>query len=327
VPANLGPLYHVAEQRYREAITNEERLAALEEMMATIPKHKGTEKMQADIKRRIAKIKASMKSGSKGPRRKEFYRIDKEGAGQVVMAGPPNSGKSSILKAMSRAEPEIASYPFTTRMPLPGMAMWENVQVQLIDMPPLAVESSMPWVWTVLRLGDGILIVLDIGDDDVLEHVDNLLSFMENNSVSVKNEDENERRFNEKRAICAANKVDMPGSLERLELLRESVGDKLPIIPCSAVTGEGLKELGESLFFDLLQKIRIYTHPPGKKPNFQEPFVLDRGVSVIEAARAVHKDISDNLKYARVWGKNVYDGQMVQRNHILSDGDIVVFYT
>jgi ribosome-interacting GTPase 1 len=325
LPANLGPLYHVAEERYRQAITDEEKMAALEEMMATIPKHKGTEKMQADIKRRIAKLKESMKGGTKGPRRREFFRIDKEGAGQVVLVGPPNSGKSSMLKRMTRAVPEVADYPFTTRMPLPGMAQWENVQVQLIDMPPIAPETSQSWVWALLRMSDGLLVVLDAGDDDVLDQTENLFSFMEENNVFIKND--GEQGFKEKKAICAANKCDMPGASERIELLKEVIGDKMDIVPCSTATGEGLSLLLSRVFFEVLGRIRVYTRPPGKKPDFSQPFILDRGTTVIDAAREVHKEIAESLKYARVWGKGVFEGQMVPRDHVLSDGDVIVFYT
>lgn len=325
MPANLGPLYLAAEERYRQAVTDEEKMAALEEMMATIPKHKGTEKMQADIKRRMAKLKESMRAGSRGPKRKDFYRIEKEGAGQIVLVGPPNSGKSSILKTTTRAEPEVADYPFTTRLPLPGMAQWENVQVQLIDMPPIAPETSQSWVWALLRLSDGLLVVLDAGDDDVLDQTENLLSFMEENNVFIKNE--GERDFKEKKAICAANKCDMPGAAERIELLKEIIADKMEIVPCSARTGEGLDVLMSKVFFDVLGKIRVYTRPPGKKPDFTQPFILDRGTTIIDAAREVHKEIAESLKYARVWGKSVFDGQMVPRDHVLNDGDVIAFYT
>lgn len=325
MPANLGPLYHVAEERYRQAITDEEKMAALEEMMATIPKHKGTEKMQADIKRRMARLKESMKSGAKGPRRRELFRIDKEGAGQVVLVGPPNSGKSSMLKTMTRAVPEVADYPFTTRMPLPGMAQWENVRIQLVDMPPIAPETSQSWVWALLRMSDGLLVVLDAGDDDVLDQTEDLLAFMEENNVFIKNE--GERSFKEKKAICAANKCDMPGAAERIELLKEIIEDKMDIVPCSTETGEGLDLLLSKVFFEVLGRIRVYTRPPGKKPDFSQPFILDRGTTVIDAAREVHKEIAESLKYARVWGQSVFEGQMVPRDHVLNDGDVIAFYT
>lgn len=325
MPANLGPQYLSAEARLRQAITDEERLAALEEMMQTIPKHKGTEKMQGDIKRKMAKIREGMRSGGKGARRKELYKVEKEGAGQVVMVGPPNSGKSQLLGAMTRATPEVADYPFTTRVPLPGMVQWENIQVQLVDMPPIAEETSQSWLWAALRLADALLLVLDAGDDDVLTQAEEVIDFMGSNNVFIKNE--GERTLSEKKALCAATKADLPGADDRIGLLGEVLGDHVEIVPVSALTGQGLDTLASRMFFDLLGRIRVYTRPPGKKPNFREPFVLDRGTTVLGAAREIHKEIAETLKYARVWGKGVFDGQMVPKDHILNDGDIIVFYT
>lgn len=326
MPANLGPQYLAAEAHYRQAITDEEKLAALEEMMQTIPKHKGTEKMQGDIKRRMAKAREGMRSGGKGARRKELFKIEKEGAGQVVLVGPPNSGKSHLLKAMTRAEPLVAEYPFTTRLPLPGMAQFENVQIQLIDLPPIAEETSQTWLWAVLRLSDALLVVLDAGDDDVLTEAEELLAFMQANNVVITNSAE--RDYNEKKALCACTKADMPGALERIELLKEVLGGRMELIPVSAVTGDGLDRLSAAMFFDLLGRIRVYTHAPGRKADFSAPFILDAGTTVLGAAREIHKEIAETLKYARVWGKGMFEGgQMVPRDHILSDGDVIVFYT
>jgi ribosome-interacting GTPase 1 len=326
VSANLGPEFLAAKKRHEQAITSEEKLAALEEMLATIPKHKATEKMQAQIKRQMSKLKKELKSAAKrGPSRREFYRIDKEGAGQVLLVGPPNSGKSMLLKSVSKAEPEIAEYPFTTRMPLPGMARWENIQVQLIDMPPIAVESAQPWMWAMMRMADGLLLVFDMGDDDVLDHYETLINLMEENNVRIKNE--GERNFTEKRSMCAASKIDAPGALTRLELFREIIRDDIEIVPCSALTGDGLSTLIARMFFELLGKIRVFTRPPGGKVDYTQPFVLDKGTTVLDAAAEIHKEIAENLKYARVWGTGVFDGQMVPRDHVLHDGDIVVFYT
>lgn len=326
MPANLGPQYLAAESHLRQAITDEEKLAALEEMMQTIPKHKGTEKMRADIKRRMAKAREGMRSGGKGARRTELYKVEREGAGQIALVGPPNSGKSQLLKILTRAEPLVTDYPFATRLPLPGMAQFENVQMQLVDLPPIAAETSQTWLWALLRLSDALLIVLDAGDDDVLAQAEELLAFMQANNVVVKNS--GERDFQEKKALCAATQADRPGAADRIELLREVLGDRMDIVPVSAQTGEGLEELKRKMFFDLLGKIRVYTHPPGKKPDHSAPFILDAGSTVLGAAREIHKEIAETLKYARVRGTGVFEGgQMVPRDHVLSDGDVVVFYT
>ncbi len=324
--ANLGPDFLNAKKRHQQAITSEEKLDALEEMLATIPKHKATEKMQAQIKRRMSRLRKDIKTeGRKGPARREFFRIDKEGAGQVLLVGPPNSGKSSVLNSLSKAEPEIAEYPFTTRMPLPGMARWENIQIQLIDMPPIAFENAQSWMFAMMRMADGLLLVFDMGDDDVLEHCENLIEFMRQNNVHIKNQ--GERKFTEKKAMCAATKMDMPGALTRLELFRELFPKDIEIVPCSASTGDGLSTLVCRMFFSLLDKIRIYTRPPGGKVDYNQPFIVNKGTTVLDAAAEVHLEIAESLKHARVWGKGVFEGQMVPRDHVLHDGDIVVFYT
>lgn len=324
MPANLGPEYLRAEERFRQATTDEERLLALEEMLATIPKHKGTEKMQADIKRRIAQLRREMQK-SRGPRRRDMFRIEKEGAGQVLMIGPPNSGKSQLLATMTRAQPEVAPYPFTTRLPLPGMVLWENVRFQLVDMPPLARETAQPWMWAVMRSADALLLVVDLGDDDILSSTEEVLQFARENGVFPLRS--GPTTFREKRTLVAANKSDLDGAYDRLELLREFLGDRLDVLPVSARTGEGLEGLARAMFFDLLGKIRVYTHPPGKKPDFSNPFVLDAGTTVLEAAEEIHKEIAANLAHARVWGSGMFQGQMVPRDYVLQDGDVVVFYT
>ncbi len=138
MPANLTPPYKAAEQRYREATDDAARLEALNEMMQVIPKHKGTEKLQAEIKAKIAKIKKGAQAKPAGAKAKSLDNIPREGAAQIPLVGPPNSGKSQFLAAVSHAHPEIADYPFTTRAPVAGMMPWENIKFQLIDLPPIS---------------------------------------------------------------------------------------------------------------------------------------------------------------------------------------------
>ena len=94
MPANLTPQYKEAEARYREAATHEEKVVALREMMALLPRHKGTEKLQADIRRRLAKLEEEAEHGARGgARRVDPGHVRREGAGQWVVIGPPNAGK------------------------------------------------------------------------------------------------------------------------------------------------------------------------------------------------------------------------------------------
>ncbi len=334
MPANLTPDYLAAEERFRAATTPEEKLEALEDMLATIPKHKGTEKMQADIKRRIAKFRDEEQRRSSSKKR-PFYLVDKQGAGQIVMVGPPNSGKSQLLASLSNAEPEVAPYPFTTRAPLAGMVQFENVQIQLVDLPPLAPEGSPPWLVQVVRTADALLLVFDLGDDNLLDHLETTLMLLKQGRVYVGTEPGDVGiTIYRKKAIVVGNKLDTHDASERLDLLMEACADIFPadsrsgpsVLPVSATLGSGLEDLKRRMF-DLLGVIRVYTKAPGKAVDYSAPFVLKKGTTILGAASAVHKEIAQKLKYARVWGRSTFEGQMVQRDYVLSEGDVVEFHT
>jgi len=326
VPANLTPEYRNAEERFKAATTPAEKLAALEDMLRAIPKHKGTEKMQADIKRRIARLKSDASKKPAVARQASLSYLEKEGAGQVVLVGPPNSGKSSILAATSAAKPEIANYPGTTRLPFPGMAIFENVQVQLVDLPPFSKELLQPWMMSLVRNADAALVVIDAGDDDLLSHIEEMMEILEEARVTLHHPKVEPLPERFKPACVAASKYDLPDSSYRVELAAEIFGPGLPIMPVSSNDPESLTALLRHVFYDVLDLIRIYTRAPGKKPDFNEPFVVPRNTDVVEAARRIHKDLAKNLKYAKVWGSSVFDGQMVPRDYIMQDGDVVEFH-
>ena len=317
MPANLTPEYLAAEKKWKEAATPQHKLTALEEMLATIPKHKGTEKMQADIKRRIARARAEMQRKKGATRQKPFYHVEKEGAGQIVLVGAPNSGKSSLLRALSRAEPEVADYPFTTRLPLPGMVPFENIQVQLVDLPPLTLELSEGWLYGIIRAADAVLIVVDLADGDVLAQTRAVLDLLAAAKITLR-----PPSIAGKPALVVGAKIDLSDASEQLAVFQESLDDRLPVLPVSTATGENLEALRRRLF-DLLEVIRVYSKPPGRKADLTTPFVLKRGSTVIDAAEAIHKDFAEHFRYARLWGRDEYSGQMVSRDHVLEDGDVI----
>jgi ribosome-interacting GTPase 1 len=323
MPANLTPDYMAADKKFKAATTPQDRLAALEEMLSAIPKHKGTEKMQADIKRRIAKLRSETQKRRGAARGKPFYHVDKEGAGQLVLVGAPNSGKSALLRALSHAEPDVAEYPFTTRAPLPGMMTYENIQIQLVDLPPVDAEQSEGWLYGIIRTADGVLLVVDLSDDDLLAETEEVLRLIREANIELRAVPEPPLPdgLQQKRALIIANKLDARGAGERLAIFREFIGDRLTILPVSADAGTGLDGLREA-GFRLLDVIRIYSKPPGKKADFTAPFILKRGATVVDAAEAVHKDFVEKLKYARLWNR-AHQGQMVGRDHRLEDGDIL----
>ena len=327
MPANLTPQYREAEERYRQAKTPEEKLAALEEMLAIIPKHKGTEHLQGDIKSRIAKLRKMEEQKPSHGKRADLYTVEREGGGQVVLVGPPNSGKSKLLSMLTNAQPEIGDYPFTTQRPLPGMMPYEDIKFQIIDMPPITDEFTEPWMAAIIRYADGALFVLDMSDGSVLEEIEATLRVLEKFRIRLYGWDrpvppDETGVMVAKKTILVASKMDKPDSPDDLEIVRELYGDKLPIIPVSSETGDGLEELKQQVF-RMLDMVRVYTKIPGKPADMNAPYVVPRGSTVLDLATIVHKDFAQKLKFAKIWGVGKFDGQMVSRDHILEDRDVL----
>ncbi len=325
MPANLTPQYKAAEERYRAATDPEEKLAALREMLAVMPKHKGTEKLQGDLKQRIAKLTQQAQSRG-GARRTTFDHVPREGAGQVVLIGPPNAGKSSLLGALTRAEPVIAPYPFTTHVPQPGMMPFEDVMVQLVDTPALAAEHTPPWLPGLVRSADLALLVVDLSSPALLEEVEFALDRMAQSRVHLRPpgdgsppEDPSAEAV---QAVVVGTHAELEDATMGRDLLGEFLAGGLPFTTVSTVDRRGLEEL-RSRVYALLDVIRVYTKEPGKPADRERPFVLKRGSTVGDLAALIHKDLAAKLRFARVWGTATFDGQTVHRDHPLSDRDIV----
>jgi len=325
--ANLTPQYLEAEARYRAARTPEEKLVALEEMWRELPKHKSSEKIQADLKKKLsAARKALQQSGRKGAAHADPFCIPRSGAGQVVLLGAPNVGKSSIVGGLSNAHVKIADYPFATVTPVPGMVPYEDIQIQLIDTPPVTAEhvpTGFPGLW---RSADGLLIVADLSSDSLLEDVETCLRHLAERRVELtdgprQHPPEPGAPLRVPGAVLA-NKYDVPGAAGNLELLREFVGGRVRVEALSTRQPERMARL-PGLLFGLLHVIRIYAKPPGRKPDLNDPFVLPQGSDVRALARKVYRGYEQRVKYARIWGRGVVDGQNVQLDHVLSDRDIV----
>ncbi len=326
MPANLTPEYRKAEQAYREARTDGERLAALERMLAVIPKHKGTDHMQADLKRRIAKLRHAPTARA-GARRVDPFHTERGGAGQVVLIGLPNCGKSALVGALSKARVTVTDYPFGTHGPVPGMAYHEDAAIQVVDMPPLTPESIMPGMMGAYRTADVVLICVDLSADDALEQLDACLDVLDRRGMvpvarHVAREERDDEGRQLKTTLIAGTKDDAPGAADTFAALAELYGDRLPMLSVSAQTRHHLAELTAHLF-GVLEVVRVYAKQPGKEPDLQVPFVLPRGGTVVDMARAVHRDFPDKLKYARLWGSAKFDGQQVSGDHVLEDRDIV----
>src|SRR5262245_37870000 len=165
--ANLTPQYLEAEAEYKKAQTAEDRLACLKKMYSLLPKHKASEKLQADLKTKISDTKEEIDREKKHPKKTGVsYKIPKQGAGQYVILGGPNVGKSRLLTRLTRASPEVAPYPFTTHEPHAGMMDWEDVHVQLIDTPPITADYLEGYLPGMIQSADAALLLIDLGDDD-----------------------------------------------------------------------------------------------------------------------------------------------------------------
>lgn len=324
MPANLPPAYFEAEKRYREAKTPADGIAALEEMLAIMPKHKGTDKLKADLRRRLSKLKSKQHEKKKVGKRESSFKIEREGVGQVVVIGAPNVGKSALVAALTKADPGVADFPHSTWKPTPGMMHFEDVQIQLIDTPPISREYMEPLFFDMVRRSDVGLIVVDVHTDP-LQQLEETVSVLRERKIAAREserpcEDNTGWRFMP--LLVIANKIDDQPSEENFEIFRSLLEDDWPVVPVSAKKGYHFDVLKKSIF-QALDIIRIYSKVPGKDPDLNEPFVVKKGFTLEELAAKIHKDFSAKLKFARLWGAQVYDGQMVQRDHVLHDGDIV----
>lgn len=321
MPANLSQQYYAAEEIYKNAVTPEEKVAALEEMLAVIPKHKGTEKIQADLKKRLSKFKEEGKKKAKVARFDPF-NVEKQGAGQVVLFGFPNTGKSALVAALTRAKPKIGDYPFTTTLPLAGMMPYEDILIQMVDTPPASPEGLPPGLAGTLYNADLLIVVIDISSGECLDQLEGSYSILWERRILRDESTPQMRGITPDRCLLVANKADLPESEDNLEILRELGPPDLNLFRVSAETGLNLEELKQKLYV-MLDIIRVYSKIPGKEPDMSAPFVLRKGSTVIDMAETVHKDIARNLKSARLWGSAKFEGQTVQRDYVLADGDIV----
>ena len=322
MPANLTPQYLEAEKNYRMARTTQEKVAWLEEMLAVMPKHKGTDHLRAELRTKIANLTKSM--DKKAATQHATTKIEKAGAAQVAVIGPPNTGKSQIVASITNAKPAVASYPYTTQTATPGMMHFENVQIQLIDTPPLGEQPPEWWLLNIIRRADVLLIVVDLTQDPVTQ-ADALIAVLSEKNIGLgqaaETENDEESPVNYKKALIVGNKADMDAGGNSYRALQEHFGGKLPAIAISAVSGR-LDELKQKVF-QMLDVIRVYTKTPGGKPDMTDPIILERDSTLEMAATSIHKSFAQRMKYARVWGSGKFDGVMVKRDHVLQDGDII----
>jgi ribosome-interacting GTPase 1 len=345
MPANLSPEYRKAEQAFRSARDPHERLECLKEMLRTIPKHKGTEHIQADIRSRIRQLSDDLSAPHRGPARSAGHTVRHEGAAQVCLIGPPNSGKSSLHAILTGSKAESGSFSYTTKAPLPGMLPFEDIAFQLIDLPPVTGEHVESWMPGLLQSTDAAWLVVDIADAACLEHVPAICAALAQRKVTLgerwpglgeegvaaasvaeqeTSDDEDIHDPFQVRipALLVANKCDLDPDPDEVGVLEELAGVHFPAVATSVTSGRGLEQLAPFLF-RALGIVRVYTKLPGHPADRHRPFTVRRGGTVLDVARLVHQDVARTFKFARLWGSSAFDGQQVGAEHLVNDGDIV----
>lgn len=345
MPANLPPQFIEARTKFEQSKDLEEKIELLQYMLAIIPKHKGTNKLIGELRSRLASLRREART--KPPKRKHYdpYNVPRQGAGQVIIIGPPNVGKSRLITRLTNASSLVAPYPFSTDKPVVGMMPYENIRIQLVDTPPISDDIVEPQLLELIRRSDLVLFVVDLSNDDLLDQIESILSRMQSARIKLTmhelevSDSNDEVSFDSvidqhqviedylrKKTIMVANKMDAEGSQERLSILKELYSNEFPIIAISAETDEDFNEL-KKLIFEQLKIVRVYTKPIGRKPDLTDPIILHQGSVVIDAAVEIHRDFAENLKFAKIWNGKKYNGQRVGRDHPLEDGDILEFHT
>ena len=324
MPANLTPQYLEAELKFKQAKTTPEKIKALEVMMAVIPKHKGTERLRGQLKSRMAKLKEELQKRPTVGKAEQAYNIKREGAAQVVLLGLPNSGKSSLLSEITNASSEVAGYPFTTQKPISGMMKFENLQIQLVDAPPIQLDHIEPGFPNLIRNADVLLLLIELTDDPIFQ-MEILLEELNGMRIKVVGKGSIpslEVGWVSLRVLLVGNKCDVKNAMGAYQRFESHFRDNFSILPISAKERMNFDELKKEIY-QILGILRVYTKIPGKEPDLTEPVILKKGSTVGDVALSIHKDFAAKLRYAKIWGSGKFDGQMVKRDFFVNEGDVI----
>jgi uncharacterized protein len=301
MPINASPHFEKAQIEYERAETTEQKISCLKKMIALAPKHKGSEVLLRQLRTRLKKLKYSYEKESKkaGSTQKGIKKEEM----QAVIIGFTNSGKSSLLKNLTNAEPEIANYEFTTKKPIIGILFFEKTKIQLIEIPAIESEYCNK---SLINTADTILILVD-------------------NLNSIKEIEKNLEKAKGKRIIVFNNKKNLnENSLRKISATLQS--KKYNFVLISPKIKEGIEELKNKIF-QSFDKIRVYTKEPHKEKS-PKPLILNPESTVRDVAEKILKNFSEKIKQTRIWGpSSKFPGQKVGLKHILKDLDIVEFKT
>jgi ribosome-interacting GTPase 1 len=330
MPTNVPPQYREAEDRFRQAGTTQAKIAALQEMLSIMPKHKGTDHLKAQLRARMSRLMAELDGPSHGASggRTEPFSLPKEGGGRATLIGLTNVGKSLLLARATGAKTRVGGYALTTQEPVRGMLPYKDVYIQLVDTPPISNPRTQSRLYGLLRTSDVFVVVVDLTFDAAAQVREVLpeLSQWGFRLLKLGEGPEQGHQSMSKPTIVVGNKADVDGALDQFQELDSAFGDRYPVVMASAEDEVGLDDLGREIF-TALKVIRVYTKSPAQKlEEFvrTDPLVLPLGSTVSEAADQVHKDIGRRLKFAVLWGQSgKFEAQRVGRGHRLTDEDVV----
>ena len=292
---NQSPFFQRAEQEYLVAETKEQKLIALKKMISLAPAHKGAENLRKQLRRRLAKLKYTNEKQAKAGKSKK--QGIKKSEMQCILVGIPNTGKSSIFNLLTNQKTKTTPTPFTTYNPKLGTIDFEDLKIQLIDIPPFPNQDT-----GMINSTDTLLITIDN-----LNQIETTIKHLEKSNA---------------KKIFIFNKVDLLNEQEKRKINATLKSKKLNFILFSTVNPQNLEEL-KKIILRSFPIIRVYTKEP-RKPATKTPMILKQNSTVEDVAEKILKGMSKKIKKTRIWGpSSKFAGQPVGLEHVLKDKDTI----